>query len=131
MFAQLGLGEKLGESFRDVPDKEQIERALAESQAEIIFRLSAQPLVRRSYRDPPETFATNVMGSANLLQAVRSSPSVKAVVVVTSDKCYENSEWGLAVSRGGSPVTLPPGIDPTRIRVWPDRGPDDEAEEAH
>lgn len=57
---------------------------------EIVFHLAAQPLVRRSYRDPLETWSTNVMGTANVLEACRLQPSVRAIVVVTSDKCYEN-----------------------------------------
>lgn len=60
---------------------------------EIVFHLAAQPLVRRSYRDPLATWSSNVMGTANLLEACRKTSSVKAIVVVTSDKCYENKEW--------------------------------------
>lgn len=60
---------------------------------EIVIHLAAQPLVRRSYADPVETYSTNVMGTVNLLEAVRKTPSVRAVVIVTSDKCYENKEW--------------------------------------
>jgi CDP-glucose 4,6-dehydratase len=58
-----------------------------------VFHLAAQPIVRRSYRDPVETFGTNVMGTVSVLEMVRSLPSVRAVVIVTSDKCYENREW--------------------------------------
>ena len=60
---------------------------------EIIFHLAAQPLVRASYDDPLATFETNVMGTLNVLEAARRAPSVKAIVNVTSDKCYENHEW--------------------------------------
>ena len=60
---------------------------------EIVFHLAAQALVRPSYEEPVDTFATNVMGTVNLLEAVRHTDSVRAVVVVTSDKCYENREW--------------------------------------
>lgn len=93
LFTQLVLHRKLGEQFHDIRDKTEIDRALAESQPEIVFHLAAQPLVRRSYRDPLETFAVNVMGTANLLHAVQACPAVKTVVVVTTDKCYENKEW--------------------------------------
>lgn len=62
-------------------------------QPEIVFHLAAQSLVRLSYNDPITTFTTNVIGTVNLLEAVRKVPTVKAVVVVTSDKCYENSDW--------------------------------------
>lgn len=60
---------------------------------EIVFHMAAQSLVRRSYTEPVETYATNVMGTVNLLEAVRNTPSVRSVVVITSDKCYENREW--------------------------------------
>ena len=59
----------------------------------MVFHLAAQPLVRRSYADPLGTYATNVMGTAHVLEAVRKTPSVRAVVCVTTDKCYENQEW--------------------------------------
>lgn len=67
--------------------------AMQAAQPEIVFHLAAQPLVRQSYRDPVETYAVNVMGTVNLLEGVRACPSVKAVVNVTTDKCYENREW--------------------------------------
>ena len=60
---------------------------------EVVFHLAAQSLVRRSYREPVDTFGTNVMGTVNLLEACRQTPSVRVVINVTSDKCYENKEW--------------------------------------
>lgn len=77
----------------DIRDLEQLKAALLASRPEIVLHLAAQPLVRRSYVDPVETYSTNVMGTVNLLEAVRSVQGVRAVVVVTSDKCYENQEW--------------------------------------
>jgi CDP-glucose 4,6-dehydratase len=77
----------------DVRDGEAVRRVLQESQAEIIFHLAAQPIVRDSYRNPVETYAVNVMGTVHLLEAARYCPAVKAVVNITSDKCYENREW--------------------------------------
>ena len=74
----------------DVSDLAHLTRAMTECKPEIVFHLAAQSLVRVSYRDPVLTFLTNVMGTVNLLEAVRHTPSVSAVVVVTSDKCYEN-----------------------------------------
>ena len=74
----------------DVRDRAALAATLAESRPEIVLHLAAQSLVRRSYAEPLETLATNVLGTANLLEAVRGLESVKAVVVVTSDKCYEN-----------------------------------------
>ena len=66
---------------------------MTEFHPEVVFHLAAQPLVRRSYADPLGTYATNVMGTAHVLEAVRKTPSVRAVVCVTTDKCYQNHEW--------------------------------------
>ncbi len=63
------------------------------AQPEIVFHLAAQPLVRRSYDNPPETFSTNIGGTVNVLEAIRHTPSARAAVIVSSDKCYENREW--------------------------------------
>lgn len=76
----------------DVRDVDHLARAIADSSPEIVFHLSAQPLVLRSYANPLETFATNVMGTVHVLESVRHAPSVRAVVIVTSDKCYANRE---------------------------------------
>ncbi len=77
----------------DVRDLDALRRALVESDAEVVFHLAAQSLVRESYADPVETYSTNVMGTVHLLEAVRAAKNVRATVVVTSDKCYENREW--------------------------------------
>jgi CDP-glucose 4,6-dehydratase len=77
----------------DVRDAQALSKTVMETQPEIVFHLAAQALVRQSYRDPVETFQTNVMGTTHLLEAVRVSKGVKAVVNVTTDKCYENREW--------------------------------------
>ena len=77
----------------DIADRARLEQSIAASKPEVVFHLAAQPLVRQSYEDPVETYATNVMGTAHLLEAVRASAGVTAVVVVTSDKAYENREW--------------------------------------
>jgi len=77
----------------DVRDLPHLNAVLAEHKPEIIIHMAAQSLVRRSYVEPVETYSTNVMGSVNLLEAVRHAAGVKAVVNVTSDKCYENREW--------------------------------------
>jgi CDP-glucose 4,6-dehydratase len=77
----------------DINDAAHLARALDEAQPEIVFHLAAQPLVRESYAQPAATFATNVMGTVNLLEAVHRVPSVRSVVVVTTDKCYQNREW--------------------------------------
>ena len=77
----------------DLSDRERLEAAFADCAPEVVFHLAAQPLVRRSYADPLGTYTTNVMGTAHVLEAVRKSPSVRAVVSATTDKCYENKEW--------------------------------------
>jgi len=83
----------VGESLHgDIRDPAALEAALLDFQPEVVLHLAAQALVRRGYREPVETFATNVMGSIHLLEAVRRCPGVRAVVMVTTDKCYENRE---------------------------------------
>jgi CDP-glucose 4,6-dehydratase len=77
----------------DIRDAAALREALVQFQPEVVLHLAAQALVRRSYNDPVGTYATNVMGTVHLLEAVRACPSVTAVVVVSSDKCYENREW--------------------------------------
>jgi len=77
----------------DIRDIERVKRTFAEHRPEIVFHLAAQPLVRRSYENPLDTYSTNVMGTANVLEAARTSEGLRAVVVVTTDKCYENREW--------------------------------------
>jgi len=70
-----------------------VQKAMQACQADIVIHMAAQPLVRLSYAEPVETYATNVMGTVHMLESARHIPSVKAVVVVTTDKCYENKEW--------------------------------------
>lgn len=93
LFDAVGLKDRLRHVHGDVRDPRDLCQALQESQAEFVFHLAAQPLVLRSYRDPLQTFATNLMGTVHLLEAVRRCDSVRAIVNVTSDKCYENREW--------------------------------------
>jgi len=77
----------------DIRDADALAVAIKSVRPEIVFHLAAQPLVRRSYREPLETWSTNVMGTANVLEACRQCDSVRAIVAVTTDKCYENQEW--------------------------------------
>jgi CDP-glucose 4,6-dehydratase len=87
-------GEKLVDSLiGDVRDRKLLFSALEQSKPEIIIHMAAQPLVRDSYLNPVETYETNVMGTVNLLDSIRNLRGVKAVVNVTTDKCYENREW--------------------------------------
>lgn len=91
-----GLSPKLGQRLADVRQFEQVRRALDDAQPDVVFHLAAQPLVRRSYVAPLETLQTNVLGTANVLEAVRQRGAECAVVVVSSDKCYRNRETELA-----------------------------------
>ncbi len=77
----------------DIRDADRLAHAMQLARPEIVFHLAAQPLVRYAYDHPVETYAVNVMGAVHLLEAVRATPGVKAVVNVTTDKCYENREW--------------------------------------
>lgn len=79
--------------FVDIRDNEKVKKLLATIKPEMVFHLAAQPLVRLSYAEPLNTFETNVMGTANILNACRDIESLKGIVVITSDKCYENKEW--------------------------------------
>jgi len=85
----LGIEQKIN----DIRNADVLQKYFEEVQPEIVFHLAAQALVRQSYEDPVETFSTNVMGTLNVYEACRKTPSVKAIVNVTSDKCYENKEW--------------------------------------
>lgn len=82
-----------GHEIGDLRNTEKLTTSVCSIKPEIIFHLAAQPIVRQSYIDPVETYSVNVLGTVNLFQAVRKAGSVKAIVNVTSDKCYENREW--------------------------------------
>lgn len=91
IYAAAGVGDDLQADLRvDVRDREGVADAITRAQADVVLHLAAQPYVRRSYAEPVETYATNVMGTAHVLDAVRRSPTVRATVVVTSDKCYDD-----------------------------------------
>jgi CDP-glucose 4,6-dehydratase len=92
----------------DIRDLEALTEAMQAAKPEVVFHLAAQSLVRRSHADPVGTYSTNVLGTVHLLEAVRRVPSVRACVVVTSDKCYDNREWPWAY-REGEPLG---GADP-------------------
>lgn len=93
LFGLANVAELVDSHIADVREEDCLARTLAAAEPEIVIHMAAQPLVRDSYRIPVETYATNVMGTVHLLEAVRNCPSVKAVVNVTTDKCYENREW--------------------------------------
>ena len=93
LFEVAQLAQGMQSIIGDVRDGEMLASAMREAAPDMVIHLAAQPLVRRSYADPVETYSTNVMGVVHLLEAVRKTPTVRAVVNVTSDKCYENREW--------------------------------------
>ena len=94
LYEQARIRNLIYQDFRgDIRNLSLLKDSLNKVSPEIVIHMAAQPLVRKSYLDPVGTYATNVMGTVNLLEAVRSSESVEAVVVVTTDKCYENREW--------------------------------------
>ena len=92
-FMQTGLEQLVEHHLGDIRDLATVTGVFDRVQPEIVFHLAAQPLVRYSYDNPVETYATNVMGTVHVLEAARKAPSVKAVVCITTDKCYENREW--------------------------------------
>ena len=93
LFDRANVADSLNSVIGDVRDLDALRRAMSAAQPEVVIHMAAQSLVRYSYQHPVETYATNVMGTVHLLEAVRESTDVKAVVVVTTDKCYENKEW--------------------------------------
>lgn len=93
LFEVARVGDGLRSLEGDVRDLQAVEDALAESRAEVVIHMAAQSLVRRSFERPVETYATNVMGTVHVLDAARRADGVRVVVIVTSDKCYENREW--------------------------------------
>lgn len=94
IFELAGLRESMETVWADIRDPEAVSRAINHSGAEVVIHMAAQPFVRRSFVEPRETYETNVMGTVNLLDAVRRSGEPRVVVNVTSDKCYENLEQG-------------------------------------
>jgi CDP-glucose 4,6-dehydratase len=93
LFEQAGLQERIVDVRDDLRNLAAFQQMMDEVRPELVFHLAAQSLVRPSYDDPVGTFSSNVMGTVHLLEAVRQTPSVRSVVIVTSDKCYENQEW--------------------------------------
>lgn len=87
------IDNQVQSNMADIRDLFKLTEALQSSKPEIVIHMAAQPLVRHSYDAPIETYSINVIGTANLLEAIRKTPGVKSVVIVTTDKCYENKEW--------------------------------------
>lgn len=93
LFQVARVGDGISSIIGDIRDIEHLRRMIAEHKPDILFHLAAQSLVRLSYADPVETYSTNIMGTVNVLEAVRRSGVVRVVINVTSDKCYENRGW--------------------------------------
>lgn len=94
------LGLDIVEHRVDIRDAAALAQIVADTRPDVVFHLAAQALVRRSYRDPLETWSTNVMGTAAMLEGCKGVDSVRAIVVVTTDKCYENREWAWGYREG-------------------------------
>lgn len=103
LFEAAGIADGMASALGDVRDGDSLARSLLDHRPEVVLHLAAQSLVRPSYEAPAETYAVNVMGTVNLLEAARVCADVRAVVVVTSDKCFENREW-LWPYREGEPL---------------------------
>jgi len=93
LFDVAGVGEVMTSVIGDIRDLAKLQAVFAEHRPEIVIHMAAQPLVRYSYQNPVETYSTNVMGTVNVLEAVRNTSGIKAVLNITTDKCYENREW--------------------------------------
>ena len=110
LFDILGLSGRMHSIEGDVRDLEHLKKAVLHAEPEIVIHLAAQPLVRESYKDPVYTYETNVLGTVNILEAVRQCGSVRSFLNVTTDKVYENREWpwgypdGCTRSRGMSGI---------------------------
>ncbi|MDI6796354.1 MAG: CDP-glucose 4,6-dehydratase [Desulfatibacillaceae bacterium] len=93
LFEAAHVGRGMDSSIADVRDFDRLARIVKGFQPQVIIHMAAQSLVRESYASPLETYSTNVMGTANVLEAARKTDSIEAIVIVTTDKCYENREW--------------------------------------
>jgi CDP-glucose 4,6-dehydratase len=93
LFYEAGINDLVDSEIGDIRALARISQSMKEFNPDILIHMAAQPLVRLSYKEPVETYATNVMGTVNVLEAARACPNLKAIVSVTTDKCYENKEW--------------------------------------
>jgi CDP-glucose 4,6-dehydratase len=93
LFTRAQVTQGMHSEIGDIRDYNTVLKAMVAAKPDIVIHMAAQPLVRQSYIDPVQTYATNVMGTVHLLEAVRKTNSVRAIVNVTTDKCYENKEW--------------------------------------
>lgn len=123
-FALSGLAPRLAEStLGDVNDAPAVTRAVAAAEPQVVFHLAAQPIVRDAFRDPAGTFATNVMGTVNVLQACRACPSLERLVLFTTDKVYRNDQSGRAFTErdalgGNEPYSASKAAGEWAIAAW-------------
>ena len=123
-FVLSGIGNRIKADIRaDIRDGQRMAQIMADCQPEVVFHLAAQPLVRLSYEQPVETYETNVMGTIHIMEAIRQTPSVRAAVMVTTDKCYENREqiWGYRENEpmgGYDPYSSSKGCAELAISSW-------------
>lgn len=96
LFMKAGVSKNMESEIGDIRDLSRISKSIQDFNPDILIHMAAQPLVRLSYKEPVETFSTNVMGTVNVLEAARKCPNLKSIVSVTTDKCYENKEWDWA-----------------------------------
>ena len=124
VYVLTGIGSRLEADLRaDVRDAQAMRRIVADCRPEVVFHLAAQPLVRLSYERPAETFMTNVMGTVNVLEAIRAVGTVRAAVMVTSDKCYENNDGQRPFTEddpmgGYDPYSASKGAAELAIAAW-------------
>ena len=123
-FVLSGIGEKIDADIRaDIRDRQKMQDIFNEYQPEVVFHLAAQPLVRLSYDIPIETYEANVMGTIHIMEAIRHTDSVRAAVMITTDKCYENREqiWGYRENEpmgGYDPYSSSKGAAEIAISSW-------------
>lgn len=123
-FMLSGIGGKIKADIRaDIRDGQKMKEIFRKYQPEIVFHLAAQPLVRLSYEIPVETYETNLMGTINVMEAIRATDSVKVGVMITTDKCYENKEqiWGYRENEpmgGYDPYSSSKGAAEIAIASW-------------
>lgn len=123
-FVLSGIGEKIDADIRaDIRDRQKMQDIFNEYQPELVFHLAAQPLVRLSYDIPVETYEANVMGTIHIMEAIRHTDSVRAAVMITTDKCYENREqiWGYRENEpmgGYDPYSSSKGAAEIAISSW-------------
>ncbi len=123
LFALIGDDLDMNSHIGDIRDRAATEALIADTDPEICFHMAAQALVRRSYRQPVETFAANVMGTVHVLEGLRHAPSLKAAIVVTSDKAYHNPEDGRPLQEGDplggdDPYSASKGATEMVARAW-------------